>query len=320
MERINELCLKNIITHIDNDFKNLELKIENIIKSDITKKLSDSSYYNYDELPNTSFEIYDFITKKYIENRCHNHNLEKCKTIINEFKNFVKNEKIIYEKVYTLNYNKQNNYSFNSFSQPKYNFDYNLNSRDFVSYYDFETTKKNNKNFTYNEFFNYLNYHIPCKCNNNLNFCDSRESQCLVQFIFVTNFGRIISNNLSYFAKSELIYKHYYYWLPLDYIKIIQNIEPYYIYDFMDFIIEKLYNRTTTAPILSDLEIEIFKIENEIKNKEIQLNEIKKDNIKKNKENDDLMKEYNELIEIEKNYLLLMNDLDKETEIFNFFS
>jgi septal ring factor EnvC (AmiA/AmiB activator) len=88
----------------------------------------------------------------------------------------------------------------------------------------------------------------------------------------------------------------------------------------MDFIIEKLYNRTTTAPILSDLEIEIFKIENEIKNKEIQLNEIKKDNIKKNKENDDLMKEYNELIEIEKNYLLLMNDLDKETEIFNFFS
>ena len=323
MSSIYNKIKDDILSTINKDKNELEKIINGKIKTDITKSLCDKSYYDYSTISEISIEDYDKFMSDYI--KCQEFHIKKSgeenkqiyinKFTIDEFKKLAKGEKIVIFHLYEMKY---------------------INNS--ISYYD-KPQLLNISEYKYNKLDTKIQinkiYQCCCnRCNVNGNFCCQNQGmyrrnlsyydttlyfreRFSLQFIFLTNYGKMITNFNNpnkdkylpdYITVSKLYYNNYYYCLPIDYINIINKCIPYEIYNIMELITTQLYNRTTYDNIPTDIEIENMKIEQENKKLEKEKNIIEDKNNKLLESINSLYEEYNELIEIEKKYNKLMED------------
>jgi len=319
MDEYFEKIENDIKSKIKKDIPLLENKIIGTIKSKITSSLCDKSYYEYDDIDIKIYNIFmeEFITSQSIHSQhdhSYNKQIEYNKLKIKEFLNFVDGEKIVVFHKYILEIHDHSNEikivendpftcTPNSLCQCKTNYNNNNN-------YPSNIYHCNNKKYVKKVYQNHTN-----------NISSYENYKISLQFFFLTNYGRIISNftdnvNASVYSTiSKLNYNNYYYWIPNDFIKIIQKSIPYKIYDILKLILDKLYNRTTFDKKPSNLDIEIKNIKKQ--------NDILTDSIKKiNLDNDRILEqtlklydEYNELLKIESKYNLLLNNEKSEIDL-----
>lgn len=315
-----DIYFKNItcdlLKQIEKDECILKKKIELEYKSSITKSLSHKSYYNYDSINEVSIELVNQTIDTFFKNPCKSgpRNDTQNKKIVENFFSFVENEKIVCFKIFEM------------LLDGVVHRDNNRNATGRRSY---SSTKITEWKYQENPKYQYITCccapypnHYTCSAqgqsyHHGAQFTGTKNS---LQFFALTNYGRLLSNFSkpnkeqffpSYFTCSELNLEEYYFWLPIDYIKIINNSKGFEIFDILDTITTHLYNRTTFDNAPTTLEISATNLKNDISNAEKNILSLEKRIVELNKQNDDIFAEYKMLKEIEIKY----NKLSEELEI-----
>ena len=315
-----DIYFKNItgdlLKQIEKDECILKKKIELEYKSSIMKALSHKSYYNYDLINKMPFELVKQTIDTFFKNPCKSgpRNDTQNKKIVENFFSFVENEKIACFKIFEMSLDSVThrdnngratswrNYSPTKITEWKYeeNTKYQYITCCCAQYPNHGTCSTQGQ--TYNRYYQFM------------------ETKNSLQFFALTNYGRLLSNFSkpnkeqffpSYFTCSELNLEEYYFWLPTDYLKIINNIKGFEIFDILDTITTHLYNRTTFDNAPTTLEISTTNLKNDISNVEKNILSLEKRIVELNKQNDDIFAEYKMLKEIEIKY----NKLSEELEI-----
>ena len=315
----------NISSLVKEDEIHLTNYLESTYKSNIMKSLSDPYLYEYSKCDKLK-QIYDKIILKY-NNEINKHvvNISNTK-FIDEFNKFNDGEQIILFKLFSITKKKNDNNCVQSDITDKYLLD--------TEFYDY----KNNMMCRCNQYYirntgdlcNSLcggAERISCseysfsgsKINHGFN--TNMLEKVSIRFLFLTNYGRLICNfsntdTYTYFASSYILYKHYNFMLPIDYINIIQHIsESNNIFKIMDVITTELYCRTTFDKPLIDIEIEIIKIKNQIDQlleKTIKYHLYNNKSIKES--NVTMLKEYYDLLKIKEKYNGLISTLETNND------
>lgn len=239
----------NIKTAIQNSYDELYKKIDSELKNNIMKSIGGKDLYDYSEIRTP--EIFEYIDEDRDIDiyRLSNENLRKFKTI---------NEKLKYIGEYYQSYNQSN---IRGYDPPGDNYYRNIieknildikvynnyiNNEVIICGYNRQSEKKYGENGT----------PFPNEC---IKGCLERCDKIIkIHYIFLTNYGRLIeylvygeknNNNPSYpyMPSSVGLFTYKYtafdFWIPTDYIRILQLTKPDNIEEVLKCMKDTLYNR-----------------------------------------------------------------------------
>lgn len=325
MEHSFKSFINDLISTVETDENDLKYKMLQEYKSNIMKSFSDVSYYNYSDFGELSVKtckqfldlFLDIKAEHMRKNNIFASTIENYGKIVNDFLDFSRDEKIVYWKLISISRYVSQNFDSRGCGTYAYYIKQIEKSKLTYSIVSIDSTQQMIGRCICQQ--SNINHQNRTWCEND----DSSKSQggVSLQFVFLTNYGKIISNfdkptneiiNLPYVTTSNLYLKKYYFWLPIDYIKIIQSCNPVDIYDIIDRITKELYRRTTFDIKPSKIKIENAYLENNAINLKKIVRQIENETNELTLEYNNLFAEYNTLLYIEKKYNKMLEDLQSD--------